>query len=149
VRIEVPGIPAPQGSKRHVGNGIMVEASAALRPWRDAVTWHARRAHGPRPPMGGAVQVTMLFVFPRPRSHYGTGRNAGTLKPGAPVFHTSKPDIDKLIRAILDALTQAGAVKDDCIIAAAGAKKIYGARPGCRITVESLEGELWHWDGTG
>jgi Holliday junction resolvase RusA-like endonuclease len=84
----------------------------------------------------------MLFVFPRPKSHYGTGRNAGTLKPGAPLYHASRPDRDKLERAINDALKIAGIFKDDSQNAAGGSKKIYGARPGCRITVESLEGEL-------
>ena len=30
----VPGIPAPQGSKRHVGHGVMVESSARVKSWR-------------------------------------------------------------------------------------------------------------------
>lgn len=136
MRIEVPGIPAPQGSKRHVGNGIMVEASKSLPPWRDSVIWHTRQAC--REPLLGAVQVTILFAFPRPKSHYGTGRNAGTVKPGAPLFHAGRPDLDKLTRAVLDGLTQGGAYKDDGQVAALGCKKIYGARPGCRITIEPL-----------
>ena len=37
--VVVYGVPAPQGSKRHVGHGILVESSKKLRPWRDAVRW--------------------------------------------------------------------------------------------------------------
>jgi len=36
---EVPGIPAPQGSKRHVGGGRMVESSRSLPEWRASVAW--------------------------------------------------------------------------------------------------------------
>ena len=37
LRINVLGTPAPQGSKRHVGRGIMVESSRLVGPWREAV----------------------------------------------------------------------------------------------------------------
>jgi hypothetical protein len=33
----VYGLPAPQGSKRSLGNGILVESSKAVRPWRQDV----------------------------------------------------------------------------------------------------------------
>ncbi|QDH92357.1 RusA-like resolvase [Gordonia phage Spooky] len=35
--IWIPGIPAPQGSKRHVGNGILIESSKRVGPWRAVV----------------------------------------------------------------------------------------------------------------
>ena len=44
MRITVHGTPAPQGSKRHVGNGVMVESSAKVKPWREAVKWAARQS---------------------------------------------------------------------------------------------------------
>ena len=44
VEFTVLGVPAPQGSKRHVGRGVLVESSNALGPWRDAVAWAARDA---------------------------------------------------------------------------------------------------------
>jgi len=44
VEFTVLGVPAPQGSKRHVGRGVLVESSKALGPWRDAVAWAARDA---------------------------------------------------------------------------------------------------------
>lgn len=112
--IDVPGVAAPQGSKRHVGNGRMIESSARVKPWRESIRAAALAEMGDDwTPIDGPVEVTVAYYLPRPKSHYGTGRNAGTLKPSAPTYHTSKPDIDKLDRAVLDALTSAGVWRDD------------------------------------
>ncbi|MFZ1730810.1 MAG: RusA family crossover junction endodeoxyribonuclease [Bacteroidota bacterium] len=54
----------------------------------------------------------MLFLLPRPKSHFRSGRNAHLLRETAPRFPTSKPDADKLSRAVLEALTGV-AYKDD------------------------------------
>ena len=35
--IPVRGVPAPQGSKRHIGHGIMIENSKKVKPWRQDV----------------------------------------------------------------------------------------------------------------
>ena len=40
------GIPAPQGSKRHVGRGIMIEANKALPAWREQVVYDVINAAG-------------------------------------------------------------------------------------------------------
>ena len=61
----------------------------------------------------GPVHVWLTFCFARPASHYGTGRNAGKLKPSAPPFHTKAPDVDKLARLVLDAMENAGIVAND------------------------------------
>lgn len=114
MRIIVHGIPAPQGSKRHVGNGVMVESSAKVKPWREAVKWAALevlRTHEPF--RTGPVTTHITFYLPRPQSHYGTGRNATTLKPSAPTHPYRKPDFDKLLRSTLDGLSDAGVWSDD------------------------------------
>lgn len=51
------------------------------------------------------LRVTLNFFLPRPRSHYGTGRNAEVLKATAPSYHCSTPDIDNLEKAVYDALS--------------------------------------------
>jgi crossover junction endodeoxyribonuclease RusA len=43
MHIRINGIPAPQGSKRHVGNGVMIESSKAVGPWREAVRNECQR----------------------------------------------------------------------------------------------------------
>ncbi len=141
LHIRVNGIPAPQGSKRHVGNGRMVEQSKAVGPWREAVRAQAQAAIGPRwRALDGPVDVSLVFTFPRPNAHYGTGRNAGKLKPSAPRFPATRRrgDIDKLVRAVLDGITQGGAIADDGLVVMLDAVKLYpvdGQAPGADIWI--------------
>ncbi|WGW12711.1 RusA family crossover junction endodeoxyribonuclease [Saxibacter everestensis] len=123
MKFTVIGLPVSQGSKRHVGRGIMVESSKNLRPWRDSVTAEARIARDGQ--MDGALLVACDFYLPRPKGHYGTGRNQGVLKPTAPRHPAKKPDIDKLARAILDALSAAGVYGDDAQVVRLEATKHY------------------------
>ena len=132
IEFTAPGVPAPQGSKRHVGGGVMIESSKALKPWRQRVNtaWNTTG----RNPIEGPVTVRATFVMPRPKSHYGTGRNTGQIKDTyLDLPHVTKPDCDKLLRAILDALsttkTQHGAYQDDSHVVRAWAEKRY-VRPG-------------------
>ena len=77
---EIKGIePAPQGSKRHVGNGRMIEASAKVKPWRFAVSQAALESDYELTDRPVMVQIT--FMFSRPKSHYNS---KGELKKTAP-----------------------------------------------------------------
>jgi Holliday junction resolvase RusA-like endonuclease len=113
IAITVHGTPAPQGSKRHVGRGVMVESSKHVRPWRDAVRAEAVAARDGAPSLDGPLLVDMVFTFARPRGHYRTGRNAHLLGTRAPRFPAGPPDLSKLARATEDALTDAGIWVDD------------------------------------
>jgi Holliday junction resolvase RusA-like endonuclease len=148
IRFRVNGIPAPQGSKRHVGNGRMVESSKAVGPWREAVRAEAQRvreAAGWQPlAPGQPASVTLVFALGRPRTHYGTGRNAGQEKASAPHFPAGRPDVDKLARAVLDGLTEGGVLEDDGQVVSLVATKIWahGDMPeGALIMVEACDGE--------
>src|SRR5690606_26788393 len=113
--VRVYGIPAPQGSKRHVGGGRMIESSKKVGPWREAVKSAVLAVTGGAPTTldGEPVEIAMTFYLPRPKSHYGTGRNAGRVRDSAPTEPTTKPDLDKLVRSTLDALTDVGVLRDD------------------------------------
>jgi crossover junction endodeoxyribonuclease RusA len=136
--ITVRGTPAPQGSKRHVGKGRMVEMSKAVGPWREAVRAETQRAMNGDKPIDGPVLVIIRFYLARPRGHYRTGRNAHLLKDSAPMFPVGRPDIDKLARAVLDGITTGGAWLDDAQAVHLDAVKLYG-QPGCIIEIS----ELW------
>lgn len=138
--IRVHGVPAPQGSKRHVGNGVMVESSKRVKPWREAVKYAALDALGTDAPIPGPVCLGVTFLLPRPKGHYRTGRNAHMLREGAPWYPAGKPDLDKLLRSTMDGLGEAAVWRDDSqVVRIEKLVKIYadpripGADPGAVI----------------
>jgi len=151
--IVVYGTPAPQGSKRHVGNGVMIENNqAAVNTWREDVKLAALRALKDSPRWERdyrAVVAHMVFTLARPQSHYRTGKFSHLLRDNAPRLHSVKPDLDKLLRSTGDALTAAGVYADDCRLAQIYAIKVYpsstsfppGAldKPGARIVLTGAD----------
>ena len=123
-----------QGSKRHVGNGVMIESSKKLRPWRDALAYAAAEAHGGEM-FTGPVKLRMSVCITRPASHHG----AKGLNPKAPVwpYRRQGADADKLARAVCDALT--GIVyRDDKQVVLLEVMLNYSERAYCQVTVEEL-----------
>ncbi|MDX3248819.1 RusA family crossover junction endodeoxyribonuclease [Streptomyces sp. ME18-1-4] len=108
ISFPVYGLPAPQGSKRHVGNGVMIESSAKVKPWRQDVKQAALDAVAALPgwtPLDGPLVASMIFTFARPKGHYRTGRNAHLLRDSAPSRPAVTPDLSKILRSTEDALT--------------------------------------------
>lgn len=137
IELTVHGIPAPQGSKVRNRYGGIREANKNTRPWRAAVAAAAADTMNGLPLLAGPLSLEVIFTFPRPKSHYRTGRHAHELKPGAPVYHSGKPDTDKLLRAIGDSLTGT-IVQDDAQLARVTATKVYGAPACARILISEL-----------
>lgn len=108
--IAAVGRPAPQGSHELGGAGQLLDSSPYLPAWRAAVKIAAFRAYAEA---GIAANALPLFPAGRPVvieqcTFYLAAdqcRAAGTDAP------TGKPDIDKLLRALLDAL--GGAARKD------------------------------------
>jgi Holliday junction resolvase RusA-like endonuclease len=103
-----------------------VEDDAKLDTWREAVGYAARMAYQ-GPLLDGLVAASFEFVKPRPKAHYGTGRNADVLKDSAPAAPGKKPDGLKLARAIEDALNRV-LYTDDSLIVTHAISKRYCAR---------------------
>ena len=135
--IRVFGHPAPQGSKRHVGNGVLIESSAKVKPWRQDVRAAAIEAAAH---FDGPVRLTVGFLLRRPASHYRTGKNAHLLRDAAPRHPGKKPDIDKLLRSTLDGLGESGIWRDDAQVVRVRAEKLYADHEpvGAHITIEPL-----------
>lgn len=132
----VPGIPAPQGSKVRTKWGGMREDNENTQPWREAVIWAAKAARTEsRQPIAGPVDLQIDFRFPRLTGHL---RANGEVKPTAPHYKVSIPDIDKLARAVCDALTGAGVWRDDSVVAILSCQKVYADVPGAYIVVNDL-----------
>jgi Holliday junction resolvase RusA-like endonuclease len=104
--VRVYGHPAPQGSKRHVGNGVMVESSKHVKPWREDVRAAARAVIDETPgwqTLLGPLLVDMVFTVRKPASAPKRRRT----------WPDRMPDVSKLCRSTEDALTSAAAWKDD------------------------------------
>jgi len=137
ITLRIHGIPAPQGSKRHVGGGRMIETSKRLPAWRDSMVsamiekcveqWITRPVEGP-------VAITVSFDFPMPQSRPAKIKDAGR------AWKVTAPDLDKLLRAAGDALQISGMVKNDsqiCHIITTKTERTAGPY-GCTITITSL-----------
>ncbi len=126
----VRGIPAPQGSKRAFIKGdraVVVDANPkTLKDWRAAVAGRLQSEwHGA--PMDGALSVELNFALLRPKSVSEKRRPHPTVM----------PDLDKLVRAVLDALTGI-VIVDDARVVELHATKEYSDEAGVSIFVRPL-----------
>lgn len=158
MHITVYGRPITQGSKIRTKWSMRDANGDTLAPWRDNVRSAAIDALriGPEDSQGmaerignpfgtDAVIVDITFTFARPATHFGTGRNADTVKVSAPRHPSTHAigDIDKLARACLDALTDAGMWKDDSQVVTLVARKLFVGqdialdRPGAVISIQA------------
>jgi Holliday junction resolvase RusA-like endonuclease len=125
---QVFGDPIPQGSKRAfvVKNRAVVvdDNKATLRSWRSAVIDAARAELNGEGPELGPVRITLMFFLRRPQRP----------KAGVPIV---KPDVDKLARAVLDGMTDAGVFRDDSQVTTLTARKRYTTEAPCvRVFVD-------------
>lgn len=131
---DVDGVPVPQGSKVCMcrgGRPTMFESNKAWGKWRTIVAQAARKQTVTWT-KGSPLLVEMIFSFP----YDGTNTTAE--------WKVSKPDIDKLIRAVLDGITfdkqGRGVLHDDSQVVRLVVDKVYGPVPGVRIRVSDAPG---------
>lgn len=128
----VPGKPVQQGSKTVFmvkGRPVLADANAArLKPWRKLVQAYAQEHWAMADTLEGPVAVVIEFRFERPKS---VKRE----------FPAVVPDVDKLERAILDALTDARVFNDDAQVVVLKGSKVYAEAAGAFVQVGVIEGE--------
>lgn len=130
----IPGKPQPQGSMKafRVANRIAVTHAKGgeLGIWRSAITTNCRDLWGETPPLDEPVVVVLEFFLPRPKS-----------APRRVAVPAKKPDIDKLVRAVLDGLTDAQVIADDARVVTLSAHKFFADAKhpmGARIHVRTV-----------
>ena len=118
---------------------------ASLRDFQAAVQIGAMEAMEDAAPWLEPISVRAHFYFQRPKSHYGSGKNAQTVKASAPAHPITRAqgDVDKLTRALLDAMT--GIVfRDDAQVAELEVYKRWADRGPERVQVEAWRNvPLW------
>lgn len=136
--IEVPGVPQSAGSKDAIplpdGRIIVKDTNPNARPWKDRIIHEARLVLGSMPALGGPIFLAVELRMPRPKSHF----NKKGLRPNAPRYHTVRPDATKCVRALEDALTEAGVWRDDAQVAVQKVSKCYAEQPGATIRVSAI-----------
>jgi Holliday junction resolvase RusA-like endonuclease len=137
-----PGKPVSKGNKipfrRKDGKlGARERNGDKVQTWASTHTTLAHEGMAGREPVAEhPLHVSLRFSFVRPKSHL---KKDGSLRKGKPQAMTRKPDVDKLVRPVLDALT--GIVwRDDSQVTAVWADKFYGATNGCWVKVECKGG---------
>lgn len=142
IRFAVRGVPVSQGSVSAFRGRVVWQRPKNLSAWRRAIADAARAAigdHAIDPARPIAVRVT--FWLPRPRGHYGQGSRSAMVRPSAPAHPAGRPDLDKLVRALLDALHLDGAFyRDDAQVVQLVAEKRYAddEPPGAQVEVSFL-----------
>jgi len=140
----VYGVPKPKGNLRAFMKAgmkfpIVTDSNRNVKSWSQLVAEGASRAIAELPVhdrslmFASAIRLSVAFYLPRPKKYQ---------KRGVPVAHLTAPDIDKLLRAILDALTQV-AWGDDSQVVELLATKAYAdvdAPPCAVVRVERTTG---------
>ena len=135
------GQPRPRAYARCMGGKYVARVydSDVADDWKDCIDTVLKRNFAGRALGIERMVVAMHFRMPRPQSHLNS---TGKLKPAAPTHHTSKPDLDNLIKCVLDRITQSELIwKDDSQVDKLLAQKEYSpdGKPGVAVTIYSQE----------
>ena len=127
--IDVAGEPASQGSHSVINGRIVQVNSAKHKKWRNAVVFAALDLIGEDwEPIDDPVELSVIFYLPKPKT-------------ATRELPSVMPDLDKLIRAVGDSLTDSGIIRDDSRIVAIHAQKRYAGDRGAGavIRVKTLD----------
>tara|TARA_R100001530_G_scaffold41371_2_gene31661 strand:- start:1352 stop:1795 length:444 start_codon:yes stop_codon:yes gene_type:complete len=134
----VPGVPKAQIRHRHTRSGHTYDPSAKDK--KDFINklkaYTNENVYPLDKPLTGHITLMITFKFPWPKKWYRTGKYAGLLKDNHPIVHTKKPDIDNLVKFVMD-VGNGELWKDDCQIYRVQAKKIYSLTPETLIIIEA------------
>jgi Holliday junction resolvase RusA-like endonuclease len=124
VSLIVHGDPVPQPRPRITARGSFAHAYTPkkhpVHVYREDIerAWRRPCFVLPHEPFTGPVTVEITCHFARPQSQL---RKDGSPKPSAPAY--PRPDVDNLAKAVLDALTDAGAWGDDSQVVTLAVRK--------------------------
>jgi len=127
ISLSVEGSPVPQGSFRHVGNGRIISANPKLNTWRQTIADQIATQTAHRL-IEAPIRLQLVFTLPRPKS-VPISRRATP---------TTKPDLDKLTRAVMDAISlerYCQVIKDDSLVTDLHAAKRYADHTPAGVTI--------------
>lgn len=126
VSLTVPGHAAPKGSRiagvRKNGTRFTREASKRSKPWVERVAYAAAANRPGGETLEPPYDVGLTFFLPKPkRPKYGWPVSGG--------------DLDKLVRGVLDGLTQGELIVDDRHVVSITTRKVFVEPAVARVDV--------------
>lgn len=142
VSLFVPGVPVPQPRPSVALRGTVPVAyyrdpKKKLKIWKTNIQVEAE-VH-PCWPKDVSLSLQLAFYMPRPKADFNA---KGEVKDRAPKWHTKKPDVDNLVKAVQDAL-EGILWENDSQISILVAKKLWddtGNTPGMDLIAKEVEG---------
>ena len=133
INIVIKGKPKPQQRHRHTKRGFTYDPSKSDKKDFLALI----HAEAPKQPLKGDLSIKVVFGMPYVKKHYRTGKYSGELKPNPPHAYTNKPDIDNLLKFVMDAGNNV-IWYDDSQIWKVEMEKIYTEHPLTSIEIKEL-----------
>ena len=129
----IPGKPKPLKRHRVAKYGRMYDPSHADKK----EMWLQIAKYKPKSPLTGNILLKATFYMERPKNHYRTGKFKHILKEDAPIRHGIRPDLDNLLKMVVDVL-QPQFIHDDSQICVILAEKEYGKPARTEVTIEEI-----------
>lgn len=135
-KVKVTATPVPEGNLKCIGarggrgHTVIHSNDKTLRPWRTLVALSCKGIAAKGVHYDGPVDVDVTFYLPRPKSVSVTARPLPTVK----------PDVDKLVRGVLDGITDSGLWNDDAQVTDLTTRKRYADEanpPGAVIILDT------------
>lgn len=129
----IEGMPKGQARPRVVSKNGRTWAFSPKNEFRDSVLSHIKsnipaELRGKMPITSG-LSVSIVFHMPRPKS-----------VAKSEIWHIKRPDIDNLIKAVLDAVNDTKIWEDDSQIYEIKSKKVYSDdKIGAEVSIECLK----------
>ena len=130
IEINIEGKPKAQQRHRHTKKGFVYDPSKKDK--EDILM--LMRSEAPKEPFNGAISLYIRFSMPYVKKHYRTGKFSKELKPNPPIAYKIKPDIDNMLKFLMDAGNKVF-WNDDSQIYRVQMEKIYAVKPGTKITI--------------
>ena len=129
----------PIALKRHrvAKNGRMYDPS-----YKDKKQiWLQIAKYKPKQPFAGDIYLKVIFYFKRPKKHFRSGKYSHLLKDAYKdmVYHSFKPDLDNLLKLLLDTIGGADRmIVDDAQICMLQAEKMYSTNPRTEVVIQEI-----------
>lgn len=123
--------PRPRAFVRQTATGPVARVfdSGSAESWKAQIALAAKE-HVPPTPIDAPVVLSIVFILPRPQTRM---RRAD---PDGRVPHVQRPDLENLIKAVMDCFTELGVWRDDCLVQELAVTKCFAAKAEDRAGAE-------------